>query len=299
MITIISTVHEYMLYWNSPECSPLFSDRMREDQERYITRYIAPCIGNVHLNEFDSSHVRMLSMHLSESGLSEAMQFIVLRVFRQAMMHAHRHYRINKSFCDSLYLPVIMDIKVRIYTPEQVVAIFDALKCELMCNYYKLIFYTDIQSMEARALRVSDIDLPNDVMHIRQRIYGKTLNASYVKKIENPQQKRDIYLTPQVKAIIEDELIRRHRKEKSSIWNDTGQDLLFVYYNGNPVTDTYNRQTRILVEAITGIPDFCTLALRYTAADAALKAGASEKVIQDMLGFTSLRYIERVKDKFI
>ena len=299
MITINSTIHEYMLYWNTPECSPLFSDRMRSERIRYVNRNIAPCIGRVPLKSFTDAHTKKLRVHLMDSGLSEAMQFIILRVFRQAMIHAKNHGIILNSGCDSLYLPYILDSAVRIYSPEEVNSIFNALEYEPFGNYYKLIYFTGIQSMEARALRLSDIDLDHGILHIVQRIYGKTLRDSYIEQIDDPQQRRDIYLTSDSKAIILDEMHRRHEKTLKPCWRETGDNLLFVYKNGSPVTDNYNRKTRILIESVTGIHNFCTLSLRYTAAEAALNDGASEKTIQDILGFTSLRYVYRVKNKFI
>lgn len=107
------------------------------------------------------------------------------------------------------------------------------------------------------------------------------------------------YLTDESKAVILDEIQRRKQKTLRASWRETGQNLLFVYNNGSPITDNYNRQMRILIEAITGIKDFNTMSLRYTAADAALNNGATEKVIQDILGFTSLRYVYRMKNKFV
>ena len=299
MIGINSTIHEYMFYWNTPECSPLFTQRMRDDRLRYINRNIAPCIGLVRMKDFTSSHVRKLRLHLADSGLSEAMQFIILRVFRQAMLHAKNHCIILDSCCDRLYLPYIFDSEVRIFTPEEINLIFASLEHQLLGNYYKLIYFTGMQSMEARALRLCDIDLANSILHVEQRIYGKTLRDSYIEPISDPLQRRIIYLTDESKAVILDEMQRRKRKTLRASWRETGQDLLFVYNNGSPITDNYNRQTRILIEAITGIKNFNTLSLRYTAADAALNTGATEKVIQDILGFKSLRYVYRMKNKFI
>lgn len=100
-------------------------------------------------------------------------------------------------------------------------------------------------------------------------------------------------------ACILDELRRREERCSRPFWKDARQNLLFTYRNGGPITDSYLAQTRKTVEAITGIRDFSALSLRYFAANAALKAGASEKTIQDLLGFTTLRYVFRMKDKFI
>ena len=297
MITIYSTIHEYLLHWNE---SPSFSSRMRTDRARYIRKYFAPCLGSVRLDQFNSDHVWRLHRYLSDDpNTSETMSFIVLRVFRQAMSYAKEHLLIRDSFCDSMYLPYILDTKARIYTPEEINAIFSAIEYELLCNYYKLIFYTGILSSEARALRLSDIDLPNRQLHIHQRIYGKTRTGHYIAPLENNQHFRDIYLSDGALSVVQDELNRNQEKRSKPFWKDTGENLLFTYRNGAPISDTYLGQTRKLVELITGISDFCTLSLRYTAADAALMAGATEKDLQDFLGFTSLRYVFRMKNKFI
>lgn len=300
MITIFSTIHEYLIYWNSPACTPCNSDRMRVDRARYIRKYYAPCLGSVCLNKYCQNHVYQLRHFLDDDpNTSEVMSFIVLRVFRQAMTHAKEHLFISDAYCDSLYLPYIMDSKVHIYTPDNIKAIFSAIEYELLCNYYKLIYFTGITSSEARALRLTDIDLDNRIIHIRQRILGKTRRTHNIEALQDHQRIRDIYLSDAALDCVKDELERHRIKISKPFWKDTGQNLLFTYRNGAPVTDSYLAQTKKVIEVITGIENFSTLSLRYTAADAALKAGASEKTLQDFLGFVSLRYIFRMKDKFI
>ena len=300
MITKYSTIHEYLLFWNSPSCTSLSSDRLRTDRARYIRKYLAPCIGSVCLNRYSENHLYKLRRFLEDdTETSEVMGFIVLRTFRQAMTFAEENMYIFNAFLDDLYIPYIMDRKIRLYTPAQITSLFSAIEYELLCNYYKLIYYTVMTSAEARALRVSDIDIENRTLHIRQRIYGKARHSHSIKPLIDPQQARDIYLSYEAMACVLDELRRREERCLKPFWKDTGQDLLFTYRNGGPITDSYLAQTRKTVEAITGIKDFSTLSLRYSAANAALKAGASEKTIQDMLGFTSLRYVFRMKDKFI
>lgn len=217
----------------------------------------------------------------------------------QAMTFAEENMYIFNAFLDDLYIPYIMERKIRLYTPAQITSLFSAIEYELLCNYYKLIYYTVMTSVEARALRVSDIDIENRTLHIRQRIYGKARHNHSIKPLEDPQQARDIYLTDEAMACVLDELRRREERCLKPFWKDTGQDLIVTYRNGGPITDSYLAQTRKTVEAITGIKGFSTLSLRYFASNAALKAGASEKTIQDLLGFTTLRYVFRMKDKFI
>ena len=300
MITIYSTIHEFLVYWNGPVASPHFTDRMRTDRSRYIRKYFDPCLGSIRLDEFSVEHVWKLRRRLSDDpDTSETMSFIVLRIFKQAMNYAKERLLIKDSFCDSIYLPYILDSKVRIYSPKEISAIFSAVEYELLCNYYKLIFYTGLTSSEARALRLTDIDIPNRMLHIRQRIYGKCRTGHYIEALTDQQQIRDIYLSNAALACTEDELLRNRDRRSKPFWKDTGENLLFTYRNGSPISDTYLAQTRKVVEMITSISYFNTLALRYTAADAALKAGATEKDIQDFLGFTSLRYTYRMKHKLI
>ncbi|MGN0672022.1 MAG: hypothetical protein ACI4KE_05250, partial [Anaerovoracaceae bacterium] len=175
------------------------------------------------------------------------------------MTYAEENMYIFNAFCDNLYIPYILDRKIRLYTSSEISSLFSAIEYELLCNYYKLIYYTVISSAEARALRVCDIDLENRTLHIRQRIYGKTRHNHSIKPLDDPQQARDIYLSDEAMACVLDELKRREEKCSKQFWKDTGQNLLFTYRNGAPITDSYLAQTRRTVETITGIKDFSTL----------------------------------------
>ena len=129
-----------------------------------------------------------------------------------AMTFAEENMYIFNAFLDDLYIPYIMERKIRLYTPAEISSLFSAIEYELLCNYYKLIYYTVMTSAEARALRVSDIDIENRTIHIRQRIYSKARHSHSIKPLTNPQQARDIYLSDEAMVCVLDELRRREER---------------------------------------------------------------------------------------
>lgn len=296
MITVYNSIIEYLNAWN---LSLSVSDRTKGIQARYINKLIAPCLGTIQLNQYNEGHLYQLRRYLFDNpDMTEGVAFAVLRTFRRAMKHAQEISLIRDSFCDSLYLPLLENRAIRVYTPEEISAIFDILEYEELGNFFKLIYYAGLLRSEARGIRISDIDIPNRTLHIRRRLYGNCLSNQYTTALENRQHIRDIYLSDSAMAAILDELKRRKEKKAKPYCRNDGEGALFINRSGNPITQSIILNTMHIIQEISGISDFSTLSLRYSAADAALKAGASEKDIQDFLGCLQLSTIYRMKSKF-
>ncbi len=297
MITKYSTLHEYLLYWNSSAGTPGASERVRIQNNTYIVRDMIPSVGTVLLCNYSVSTVKQLRRSLVSERRSESMQFVILRIFRQAMIYAEKQGYILDACYDRFFLPPDLDKKVRIYTPGEIRAILEALSTELLYNYYRLIYYTCISSAEARALHISDINLEEGIIHIRYRMSGNSLKEMKIHRINDAQSRRDICLTPPAREAIVDELRRREEKKTGLRWTEPDHDILFVNTTGTPITDSGSTCARKVVKAITGIDGFRVISLRYSAAEAAILAGSTDKVIQDILGFTSMKTVSRMRNR--
>ncbi len=295
MITKQSTLHEFLLYWNSPEGTPLTSNRTRRLKKNYILRDIIPSIGTVRLIEYKKEHIRILRESLAKKSISQSTQSEIMGIFRQAMFFAQENNFILDAFYDSFYLPRSVDKSIRIYTPSEVDAILNALEGELLGNYYKLIYYTGIKCNEALALHLSDIDMDNNILHIRYCIRGQTSKDIEIYELKDSHHRRDLFLTSPAKVAIHDELQRRKQKEANSRWKETGHDLLFATTTGAPITFCNWRCAKEIVKCLTGIDNFNITSLKYTSAYAAIQAGASDKILQDLFGYPYMISVFRMK----
>lgn len=295
MITIYSTIHEYLHFWND---TINISDNLRKKHVKFIENYFVPCLGTIRLDQYNETHARMLRQSLLDNpNITDAVCDTILCAFRQAMRYAKDQLLIKDSFCDFLDFNYCPDTRIRIYTPDEIKAIFSALEYEPFGNYYKLIYHTCIRSSEARAIRLSDIDITNRSLHIRQRIYGNNESDYYVDSLENGYEDRIIYLTEQSLSVLLNELELNKRKRSCPSWKDNGENFLFIRRSGAPFMGTTTQRTRYVVEKITGVTNFCTDSLRYTGINALVKSGATEKEVQDYLGFSDLPYVYHIIDK--
>lgn len=296
MITVYSNIIEYLNDWNS--LLPA-ADGTHEKRARYINKHIAPCLGDIRLNQYKQEHPTQLSQYLfNDPNTTEDVAFSVLRTFRQAMNHAQEIMLIRDSFCDSLYLPYKSNPAIRVYSSQEISDIFDVLDHDEIGNFFKLIYYAGLLRSEARGIRISDIDIPGRTLHIRQRLFGHYFNEQHTTVLENRQHIRDIYLSDRAMTVVLNELERHKMKKEKSYCKDNGEDILFINKNGHPITHACIQQATRVIQNLTGISDFSAHSLRYSAADAALKAGASEKDVQDYFGYLNLSNIYSLKSKF-
>lgn len=293
MITVYSTLAQYLPYWNRSSLAPCKTAEGTISRANLISRYILPCIGDVVLKEYTEAHVRKLNQYTASECPSIHSRIMALMTFRHAMNDAVQTGLIAESWCEHLSFPTYSQEKIRIYTSGEVESIFHALAGEPMFNYYRLVYYTGIRKSECLGLRLDDYHEAEKILMIRHRLWKKRNHLAELMPITTPESVRKICLTKEADTVIQDELERRKEKMRSPWWIDYQNNLIFVNRTGTPLDVAGNTvKAKLIVREVTGIEDFSSLNLRYTAIYAAFSTGASMKVIQDLMGYADLTSVK-------
>jgi len=160
-------------------------------------------------------------------------------------------------------------------------------KDSYLYNLFAILLRTGLRNGEIRALKYSDIDRKNNVMHIRHTM--KTITG--VGMVEDtPKTKtsiRDIPLTPDIIKYIE---AQRH------FWGFKVTNIngyLFCDEKGNPLKeDTIKYEIRQVIKKIRRdgkeFPDITPHVFRHTFATRAIEEGMPPQVLKTIMGHSSL-----------
>ena len=138
---------------------------------------------------------------------------------------------------------------------------------------------------EAVALRRSDIDTRKGLIHIRRTITRTTGGRVVGDTTKTRTSKRDIPLTPALKAILQ----RQEQLNRQMFHNEpTAIDgLIFRTMRGKIITSSTIIKDMEATQKAAGIDHFSVHAFRDTFATFALESGMSPQTLKEILGHSS------------
>jgi integrase len=176
---------------------------------------------------------------------------------------------------------------VAVWTPAQTAAFLNAIQGHRLYAAYHLIALRGLRRGEAAGLRWCDIDLDTGTAIISWQLQQYDGHVVLCPP-KTAHSERIIALDRTTVAAL-----RAHRARQLAERAAAGQDYLdsgyvFTRLNGDPMApDWLSRYFRQLNDA-SGLPPIRLHDLRHGAASLALAAGADLKVVQDMLGHSSI-----------
>ncbi|OBZ08066.1 tyrosine-type recombinase/integrase [Bacillus sp. FJAT-26390] len=298
------TVEDYLPQWlkDKQDISP----ETRETYESHLKVHINPAVGKVLVQKFGVKDIKSLIKFLQEykqengKNLSEGTIKKIYNIVQTAFGAAKIEGLINIDPFDSMdkgSVPKVNKVNHDYWTKDEVKQFFSKLD-----HRFKILFviavYTGMRRGEITGLRWSDVDLDNGILSIRQTLKprgrikdgGKSVNAS-----------RSITLSPFViselkkhRAMIVQErwgAVERYRnlsELEHAQKNYKDLDLVICQTNGDPIsignfTKFWNGVIKKTEMRYIKFHD-----LRHTCASLLLSNGTHPKVVQELLGHSSI-----------
>lgn len=236
-------------------------------------------------------------------------------------------YIIKNPVNETVHLPYSEDEddfnEKRVLTVNEQIEFSEYATNRMYNNAYQLVLQTGLRVGEIGGLKWEDIDLIDKTLYVRRTLHeNKNRGGFYFGKPKSKSSKRTVPLNKEALDILRSQKsFQMKMKCKSSNWteNDEWQNLVFTTINGNPVgASTFNTMIKRIVnninadrEAVSKINNttynrfekFTMHSLRHTFATRAIESGIKPKVLQKILGHSSITitmdlYVHVTDDEF-
>ena len=283
------TTADFMAYWLKTYAENATSPRTLKDYRGDVRRYIVPLIGHVPIATLRPEHVLDMLGQMRAKGLSERTLLHVYTLLNEALRHGIRWRKLTTNPCQFVDRPRPRRLEMRTLTPDTVPTFFKAIEGSPYAEVYRLDFYSGARRSEVLAIRWPQVDLDGRAISIiagLHRIPGQGLMLLDVKT--DKSRRRIPIPTTTVDSLrsIKGQQIEHAEMVLGKAWDTEG--FVFCKADGTPfdpekVTKDFSARMRA-----AGLKGITMHSLRHSFATLQLARGEATKVVQELLGHSSI-----------
>ncbi len=253
-----------------------------------LEKHILPALGQLVLSKVTLRTIQQFYNQKLDEGQSPSSVSTMNKVLYQALAYAVKERLIMVNPCIGVSLPSEKRRKVQPLTVEQAQQLIHEVKDTMMEPFIALALVVGIRHGELLALRWQDIDLAQGTIAIHATltqdetyhfVVGDPKTASSERVILLPQPIREMLRSHQTRQ-------REIRLKAGSAWQE--YDLVFCTNKGRYLWPANVRQRFYRILRRAGLPRMHIHDLRHSASTLLRKMGVDLKVIQEILGHSTI-----------
>jgi len=283
------TLRQYLEYWLDAVCKPpALRISSYEKYRKLINTYILPALGHIPLQKLTPQHVQALYRKKGDDGLSSKMINSIHGVLHKALGNAVRWNLVSRNICDLVSPPRIVKPTIESLTMEQAHKLLEAVRGHRLEVLLIVALTTGIRRGELLALRWSEVDLEEQRIQVRRTVDYIT-RYGYVETEPKTAAGKRLIALPYFVANI----LKQHRLQQleaklkvGRAWED--RDLVFTDLHGGYFNPRYLGKLFDKVLAEADLPHMRFHDLRHSAATLLLRMGVHLKVVQAILGHSTI-----------
>ena len=279
---------QFLERWLEDVSRPSVRPRTYIRYRELLTLHAIPALGNRPIARITPQDLQRLYGSKLEEGLSPRTVGHLHRVLHRALQDAVRWGLVGRNVCDAVRPPKVLAHEMRALSPDEARQLLASAEGDRLEALYVLAVTAGLRQGELLGLKWQDVDLETARLQVRRTIARVNGNGFVESEPKSVKSRRSVNLTPM--AV---EALRRHRASQlehrleALAWEDS--DLMFPNRVGRPI-EAYNllyRSFHPLLER-AGLPRMRFHDLRHTAATLLLAQGVHPKVVQEMLGHSTV-----------
>ena len=253
-------------------------------------------LGRCKLSELKSDNLQMVYNEMTKDGYNAKTVRHVFILINMGLKKAVKLRYIDENANDFVTLPKKKRFEGKALTAEEARTIFDKAKEERLYPIVALTLCTGMRKGEVMALKWENINFRDRELHVegnlcRVRESNAGGRSKYVDKVLEPKSAKSIRIIPLTEKAVEALLIQKQRqdeiKEKYKVVYDD-QGFVFTEVDGSLLRQKGFMEEYHAFLKKYGISDIRFHDLRHTFATLLFEEGESAKVIQELLGHSTI-----------
>lgn len=290
------TVEQWMYTWLRDYKRNSVKPKTYAAYEAHVRNHIAPDLGNYTLASLRNDMVQRFVNGLADKDLKSITIERIVGTLKTALIQAVDNDLIVKNPAARIKMPLEQEHTPRVLTIEEQKKFVDAAKGHRNGEIFLLILGTGLRIGEALALTWDDIDFENHILSVNRtqveycdHIDGKTIYHRGYSSPKTKAGKRTIPLIPSmVDLLLQIKELREQEKAKfKAAYQDSG--LLFCNYYGVSLNYSAISDKMRDICKESGLEGVHPHTLRHTFATRGLENGIDLKVMQELLGHSSIK----------
>jgi integrase len=282
------TVEQYLSAWlNDIEVS--LRPRSYVRYVAAVRLHILPTLGGLKLAKLSQLQIERLYAAKRKEGLAPATVARIHAVLHKALADAERLELVQRNVASLVRAPRAERKDMMTFSPEQARLFLSAIRGDSLEAFYVLCITTGMRRGEALALHWKDVDLERGTISIRYTLQDLKADVFTFAPPKTEKSRRFLKLTQLAVAALQRH--RERQQEQRLAMGDAWQehDLVFTTANGGPLRGNHilQRQFAPLCERL-GLPRIRLHDLRHTVASLLFKNRIPAKVVQEMLGHSTI-----------
>lgn len=280
------TYEQFVLDWFNNKTD--MNEGTRTTNSGILKNHILPVLGHLPLQKITVRDIERFISILAKKNLADGTKKKIFNLAQTSFGSAYRKELIVKdpfTLLENHAKPRVTKPKIDYWTREEVETFFERLGPDYHRRAFFIVaIYTGMRRGELLGLRWRDIDFVNKRLHVRQIVSKGKIEA----RVKTSSGYRSVSMSETVKKEL-----KAHRKKvltqklKAKDYND--QDLVFAQPDGSPYSDgNFTKFWNRIIQK-TEMRRIRFHDLRHTCASLLLSANVHPKVVQEMLGHSSIK----------
>ncbi|GHO94826.1 site-specific integrase [Reticulibacter mediterranei] len=282
------TVEQFFEYWLEDVHQGNISYSSYRQYRKLLRNYVLPTLGKTKLQNLSADQINALYTSMKKRKYAAETIRAVHRMLHKALKDAVNWSRLSFNVCDKVQPPRAEKHDIQPLDKEQAQRLLEAAKGTRLETLLILAVTTGMRQGELIGLKWQDINFEEGGLQVRRSV-GRDKQGRLVENPPKTEQSRRKILLP--RFVMEALLQERKRQAAmrvrfASVWQE--RDIVFAARAGGfrDPSEIRREFKNLLKEA--GLPNIRFHDLRHSAATILLSMGIHPKLVQELLGHSSI-----------
>lgn len=279
---------EYITQWLEHVHKPTIRISSYVTYQSLIRAHIIPDLGHIALQKLTPQRIQKFYSELLEDGLSPQTVSSIHAILLSALDNAVRWNLIARNVVSLVSAPHIERHEAIVLNAEEAKKLLEIVKGNRMFAIILIAVTTGLRRGEILSLHWNDINLQDGTLYAH-RTMNRFAGYGFVENDSKTKSSRRKITLPEVvvDALVEHKSMQDNRRENAGPkWVE--RNLVFCNATGNYIQPGYVRIRFHELIAKVGLPAMRFHDLRHSAATILLIMGVHPKVVQELLGHSSI-----------